>query len=117
LEAKTLAATQAYAAEILDGPSRPGVARAFLRILDTESEGYRVADDHRFVFPAPAWRNRRNPPWAVSALKPTTVAEDAANGWAPRPACSVPGTSRKPADADRERRATCPPHDDQRRGP
>jgi hypothetical protein len=55
---------------VLDGPSRPGVGpaearerlgadtefdgvvvRAFLRILDTESEGYRMADDHRFVFP------------------------------------------------------------------
>jgi len=22
-----------------------------LRLLDTESEGYRMADDHRFVFP------------------------------------------------------------------
>ena len=65
---------QAYAAMVLDGPRRPGVTpevarrelsgavdtqfdglvvRAFLRILDTESEGYRMADDHRFVFPAP----------------------------------------------------------------
>jgi hypothetical protein len=24
-----------------------------LRLLDTESEGYRMADDHRFVFPSP----------------------------------------------------------------
>ena len=32
------------------------VVRAFLRILDTESEGYRLADDHRFVFPAPEER-------------------------------------------------------------
>ena len=74
LEAKILAVAQAYAAAILDGPSRPGqspaeartmlaagadtefdgvVVRAFLRILDTESEGYRMADDHRFAFPAP----------------------------------------------------------------
>ena len=74
LEAKILAVAQAYAAAILDKPSRPGtspaeartmlaagadtefdgvVVRAFLRILDTESEGYRMADDHRFVFPAP----------------------------------------------------------------
>jgi len=73
-EAKVLAVAQAYAALILDGPSRPGVSpskareklgagadtefdgvvvRALLRILDTESEGYRMADDHRFVFPAP----------------------------------------------------------------
>jgi HD-GYP domain-containing protein (c-di-GMP phosphodiesterase class II) len=74
LEAKILAVAQAYAAAVLDGPSRPGVSpaeargtlsagadtefdrvvvRAFLRILDTESEGYRMADDHRFAFPAP----------------------------------------------------------------
>jgi HD-GYP domain-containing protein (c-di-GMP phosphodiesterase class II) len=74
LEAKILAVAQAYAAAILDKPSRPGtspaeartmlaagadtefdgvVVRAFLRILDTGSEGYRMADDHRFAFPAP----------------------------------------------------------------
>jgi hypothetical protein len=29
------------------------VVRALLRLLDTESEGYRMADDHRFVFPSP----------------------------------------------------------------
>ena len=73
LEAKILAVAQAYAAMVLDQPRRPGMApaeareklsagigtefdgivvRAFLRILDTESEGYRMADDHRFVFPA-----------------------------------------------------------------
>jgi hypothetical protein len=73
VEAKVLAVAQAYAALVLDGPSRPGVSpaqareklgagadtefdgvvvRALLRILDTESEGYRMADDHRFVFPA-----------------------------------------------------------------
>jgi len=28
------------------------VVRALLRILDTESEGYHMADDHRFVFPS-----------------------------------------------------------------
>ncbi|MBA2345052.1 MAG: HD domain-containing protein [Rubrobacter sp.] len=71
-EAKTLTVAQSYAAMILDQPRRPGmdpseargnlgagidtqfdgvVVRAFLRILDTESEGYRMADDHRFVFP------------------------------------------------------------------
>ncbi len=76
-EAKMLAVAQAYAAMVLDGPSRPGaspaearerlgasadtefdgvVVRAFLRILDTESEGYRMADDHRFVFPVPGER-------------------------------------------------------------
>lgn len=74
LEAKILAVAQAYAAGVLDKPSRPGlspteareklsggadtefdgvVVRAFLRILDTESEGYRMADDHRFAFPTP----------------------------------------------------------------
>jgi HD-GYP domain-containing protein (c-di-GMP phosphodiesterase class II) len=77
LEAKLLAVAQAYAAMILDQPRRPSmgpaeareelsagidtqfdgvVVRAFLRILDTESEGYRMADDHRFVFPAPEAR-------------------------------------------------------------
>ena len=80
LEAKILAVAQAYAAAILDGPSRPGrspaeargvlaagadtefdgvVVRAFLRILDTESEGYRMADDYRFAFPDP--RDGRRP--------------------------------------------------------
>jgi hypothetical protein len=77
LEAKILTVAQAYAAMVLDQPRRPGmgfaeareklsagidtefdgvVVRAFLRILDTESEGYRMADDHRFVFPAPEER-------------------------------------------------------------
>lgn len=79
IEAKILAVAQAYAAMVLDQPSRPGmslpearerltagidtefdgvVVRAFLRILDTESEGYRMADDHRFAFPAPDARGR-----------------------------------------------------------
>jgi hypothetical protein len=82
LDAKILAVAQAYAAMVLDQPSRPGmsfaeareklsagidsefegvVVRAFLRILDTESEGYRMADDHRFVFPAPEDRARAKP--------------------------------------------------------
>jgi hypothetical protein len=73
LEARILSAAQAYAAMILDQPRRPGmtpaeareqlsagidtefdgvVVRALLRLLDTESEGYRMADDHRFVFPS-----------------------------------------------------------------
>ncbi len=71
LEAKVLAVAQAYAAMVLDKPEQPGlsfaqarerlsagvdsefdglVVRAFLRILDTQNEGYRQADDHRFVF-------------------------------------------------------------------
>ena len=71
-EAKILSVAQAYAAMVLDQPQRPGmppaeareklaagldtefdgvVLRAFLRILDTESEGYLMADDHRFIFP------------------------------------------------------------------
>jgi hypothetical protein len=37
------------------------VVRAFLRILDTESEGYRMADDHRFIFPAPEDREAPRP--------------------------------------------------------
>ena len=74
LEAKMLSVAQAYAAMVLDQPRRPGmrsveareklsagidtefdgvVVRALLRLLDTESEGYRMADDHRFVFPSP----------------------------------------------------------------
>jgi HD-GYP domain-containing protein (c-di-GMP phosphodiesterase class II) len=73
LEASILSVAQAYAAMILDQPQRPGltsaqareklsagvdtefdgvVVRALLRLLDTESEGYRMADDHRFVFPS-----------------------------------------------------------------
>ncbi|MEJ7633059.1 MAG: HD domain-containing phosphohydrolase, partial [Rubrobacteraceae bacterium] len=77
-EAKILSVAQAYAAMVLDQPQRPGmppaeareklaagldtefdgvVLRAFLRILDTESEGYRMADDHRFIFPGPDGRN------------------------------------------------------------
>jgi hypothetical protein len=73
LEARILSVAQAYAAMILDQPSRSGmtcaqareklsagldtefdgvVVRALLRLLDTESEGYRMADDHRFVFPS-----------------------------------------------------------------
>lgn len=71
LQSRILAVAQAYAAMVLDQPRRPGldpsvareqlnlgagsqfdevVVRAFLRILDTESEGYRSADDHRFGF-------------------------------------------------------------------
>lgn len=74
LESKILALSQAYAAMVLDQPRRPGmsfaearealisgidtqfdgvVVRAMLRVLDTESEGYRMADDHRFIFPDP----------------------------------------------------------------
>lgn len=73
LEARILSVAQAYAAMILDQPMRPGmtcaqareklsagldtefdgvVVRALLRLLDTESEGYRMADDRRFVFPS-----------------------------------------------------------------
>ena len=79
LEAGILAVAQAYAAMVLDQPRRPGmsfaeareklsagidtefdgvVVRALLRLLDTESEGYRMADDHRFVFPEPDHRRR-----------------------------------------------------------
>lgn len=73
LEAKILAVAQDYADMVLDKPRRSGVGfaqarehlsagadtefdglvvRAFLRILDTETEGYRLADDDRFVFPS-----------------------------------------------------------------
>jgi hypothetical protein len=82
LEAKILAVAQAYAAMVLDQPHRPGmsfaeareklsagintefdgvVVRALLRILETESEGYRMADDHRFVFPTPEQAKRARP--------------------------------------------------------
>jgi hypothetical protein len=82
LEARILAVAQAYAAMVLDQPRRPGmesvearetlsagidtefdgvVVRALLRLLDTESEGYRRADDHRFVFPVPESRGGARP--------------------------------------------------------
>ena len=82
LEAKVLAVAQAYAAMVLDGPRHPGksppeargelckgadtqldgmVVRAFLRILDMETEGYRMADDHRFAFPSQGKRRRHGP--------------------------------------------------------
>ena len=98
LEAKILAVAQAYAALVLDQPRRPGtgpaqareqlsagigtqfdgvVVRAFLRILDTESEGYRMADDHRFVFPAPEAR-------AEAREHPRPVAEDGLGRSLPR---------------------------------
>ena len=87
LEAKILAVAQAYAAMVLDQPRRPGVTpteareklsggadtefdgvvvRAFLRILDTETEGYRMADDHRFLFPSPV-EGRHGPTASASA--------------------------------------------------
>lgn len=82
VEAKILAVAQGYAAMVLDQPRRPGmdpagaraeliggmdvqfdglVVRSFLRILDTESEGYRMADDLRFAFPASENRRRATP--------------------------------------------------------
>ena len=99
LEAKILAVAQAYAAMVLDQPRRPGrgsaeareelsagidtefdgvVVRAFLRILDTESEGYRMADDYRFVFPAPEERERPRP------SVPETSSSEVAAGQARR---------------------------------
>jgi HD-GYP domain-containing protein (c-di-GMP phosphodiesterase class II) len=93
LEAKILAVAQAYAAMVLDQPRRPGmsvaearedlgagidtefdgvVVRALLRILETESEGYRMADDHRFVFPAPEHRRRAKP----DVLEPASEAAE-----------------------------------------
>ena len=87
-EAKILAVAQSYAAMVLDQPRRPGlepadargnlgagidtqfdgvVVRAFLRILDTESEGYRMADDHRFVFPGPDGRREATMPGPEAA--------------------------------------------------
>lgn len=73
-EAKILAVAQAYAAMIADRPHRPGISaaeareklhagvdtefdgvvvKAFTRILDNANEGYRMADDYRFLFPEP----------------------------------------------------------------
>jgi HD-GYP domain-containing protein (c-di-GMP phosphodiesterase class II) len=96
LETKILAVAQAYAAMVLDQPSRPGmsfaeareklsagidteldgvVVRAFLRILETESEGYRMADDHRFVFPTLEHRRRARPALPEPSLE---APEDAA---------------------------------------
>ncbi|MCL6437658.1 MAG: HD domain-containing protein [Rubrobacteraceae bacterium] len=74
LEAKIIAAAQAYAALVLQNPHRKGlppeearsrlvagageefdasVVRALLRILDTEPEGYGDASAPRFAFPEP----------------------------------------------------------------
>lgn len=74
VEAKILSVAQAYAAMIADRPHRPGISpaeareklhagvdtefdgvvvRAFTRILDNANEGYRMADDYRFLFPEP----------------------------------------------------------------
>jgi HD-GYP domain-containing protein (c-di-GMP phosphodiesterase class II) len=99
LEAKILAVAQAYAAMVLDQPRRPGmsfaeareklgagidtefdgiVVRALLRILETESEGYRMADDHRFVFPSPEYRNRARP---VLSEPSSEAMEDVVRGY------------------------------------
>jgi HD domain len=99
LEAKILAVAQAYAAMVLDQPRRPGmsfaeareklgagidtefdgiVVRALLRILETESEGYRMADDHRFVFPSPEHRNRARP---VLSEPSSEAMEDVVRGY------------------------------------
>jgi hypothetical protein len=99
LEAKILAVAQAYAAMVLDQPRRPGmsfaeareklgagidtefdgiVVRALLRILETESEGYRMADDHRFVFPSTEHRNRARP---VLPEPSSEAIEDVARGF------------------------------------
>jgi HD-GYP domain-containing protein (c-di-GMP phosphodiesterase class II) len=96
LEAKILAVAQAYAALVLDQPRRPGmsfaeareklsagvdtefdgvVVRAILRLLETESEGYRMADDHRFVFPSPDHGTRARP---VGSEPPFEALEDGA---------------------------------------
>ena len=99
LEAKILAVAQAYAAMVLDQPRRPGMGpgaarneltagmdaqldgvlvRAFLRILDTETEGYRMADDDRFVLPGGAeaagapGRNAAGPPSGTPAGTPSS---------------------------------------------
>ncbi len=97
IEAKILAAAQAYAAMVLDQPRRPGmdfatsrgelnsgagtqfdevVVRAFLRILDTASEGYRMADDYRFIFPAPRKRDTPRPPRRIAEADPTLEPKD-----------------------------------------
>ena len=99
LEAKILAVAQAYAAMVLDQPRRPGmsfaeareklsagidtefdgvVVRALLRILETEAEGYRMADDHRFVFPSPEHRNRARP---VLSEPSSEAMEDVVRGF------------------------------------
>ncbi len=72
VESKVIAVAEAYAAMVLDSPNRPGigfeaaraklteglgsrfdeaVAKAFLRNLDTSGEGYKLADDDRFIPP------------------------------------------------------------------
>lgn len=101
LEAKILAISQAYAAMVLDQPRRPGmkpaearaqltggintefdgtVVRAFLRILDTETEGYLMADDYRFVFPnlKPAGDAERSLPNPAAGTGDLGASEDLA---------------------------------------
>jgi HD-GYP domain-containing protein (c-di-GMP phosphodiesterase class II) len=72
VESKIISVAEAYAAMVLDSPKRPGirfevartklteemgsrfdepVTKAFLRNLDTSGEGYRLADDDRFIPP------------------------------------------------------------------
>nr|MBA2440932.1 HD domain-containing protein [Rubrobacter sp.] len=85
LESRVLGVAQAYSALVLDQPRRAGVGtakareellrgldtefdgpvvKAFLRILDTETEGYRMADDRRFLFPEPGTEKL---PWVEDA--------------------------------------------------
>ena len=73
LEAKLLAVSEVYASLVIDGPHSPAVSahearrelvglaggkldqqvvRAFLRVLDTQDEGYAAAVDNRFTFAA-----------------------------------------------------------------
>ena len=73
LEAKLLAVSEVYASLVIDGPHSPAVSahearrelvglaggkldqqvvRAFLRVLDTQDEGYAAAVDDRFTFAA-----------------------------------------------------------------
>jgi HD-GYP domain-containing protein (c-di-GMP phosphodiesterase class II) len=73
LEAKVLAVSEVYASLVIDGPNSPAVSahearrrlvdlaegkldqqvvRAFLRVLDTQDEGYAAAVDDRFTFAA-----------------------------------------------------------------
>lgn len=97
LEARILSAAQAYAAMVLDQPRRPGlsfaaareelhsgagtqfdevVVRALLRILDTESEGYRMADDGRFIFRAVAQTTVTEAPQRKTPEEPGENARD-----------------------------------------
>lgn len=91
-EAKILSVAQAYAALITDRPHRPGISsaeareglhagvdtefdgvvvKAFTRLLNNANEGYRMADDYRFLFPEPGSERLPETPWQREESTPS----------------------------------------------